>query len=214
MDLQDLTMMLPSRLDCPLSLKTPNMGNIGLGLPVVLWVPQGKIGLNAFILGPLGPIAGLADFTVLTAAPDFLEARDRAALGDVTAWTGRATVPKESTVVLNSVVLVVDSVTDGAPVLTLDDAGRVVHFRETGHDGQVYYLAPARPFRVTAPNDADASIDMALTVDRLGSFQLSDAVLQARYTTDEQPKDDRLQVETTSGAGFPYMRLSGRMALA
>ena len=27
--LQDLTMMLPSRLDCPLSLKTPNMGNTG-----------------------------------------------------------------------------------------------------------------------------------------------------------------------------------------
>ena len=30
MALQDLTMMLPSRLDCPLSLKTPNMGNTGL----------------------------------------------------------------------------------------------------------------------------------------------------------------------------------------
>ena len=27
--LQNLTMMLPSRLDCPLSLKTPNMGNPG-----------------------------------------------------------------------------------------------------------------------------------------------------------------------------------------
>ena len=30
MALQDLTMMLPSRLGCPLSLKTPNMGNPGL----------------------------------------------------------------------------------------------------------------------------------------------------------------------------------------
>ena len=30
MDLQDLTMMLPSRLGCPMSQKTPNMGNIGL----------------------------------------------------------------------------------------------------------------------------------------------------------------------------------------
>ena len=30
MALQDLTMMLPSRLGCPLSLKTPNMGNTGL----------------------------------------------------------------------------------------------------------------------------------------------------------------------------------------
>ena len=29
MALQDLNMMLPSRLGCPLSLKTPNMGNIG-----------------------------------------------------------------------------------------------------------------------------------------------------------------------------------------
>ena len=29
MALQGLTMMLPSRLDCPLSLKTPNMGNTG-----------------------------------------------------------------------------------------------------------------------------------------------------------------------------------------
>ena len=29
MALQDLTMMLPSRLGCPLSLKTPNMGNVG-----------------------------------------------------------------------------------------------------------------------------------------------------------------------------------------
>ena len=29
MALQDLTMMLPSRLGCPLSLKTPNMGNTG-----------------------------------------------------------------------------------------------------------------------------------------------------------------------------------------
>ena len=30
MALQDLNMMPLSRLDCPLSLKTPNMGNIGL----------------------------------------------------------------------------------------------------------------------------------------------------------------------------------------
>ena len=29
MALQDLNMMPLSRLDCPLSLKTPNMGNIG-----------------------------------------------------------------------------------------------------------------------------------------------------------------------------------------
>ena len=29
MALQDLTMLLQSRLDCPLSLKTPNMGNPG-----------------------------------------------------------------------------------------------------------------------------------------------------------------------------------------
>ena len=29
--LQDLTMVLPSRLGCPLSLKTPNMGNVGSG---------------------------------------------------------------------------------------------------------------------------------------------------------------------------------------
>ena len=29
MALQDLTMMLPSHLDCPLSLETPNMGNPG-----------------------------------------------------------------------------------------------------------------------------------------------------------------------------------------
>ena len=29
MALQDLNMMLPSRLGCPLSLKTPNMGNPG-----------------------------------------------------------------------------------------------------------------------------------------------------------------------------------------
>ena len=29
MALQDLTMMIPSRLDCPLSLKTANMGNPG-----------------------------------------------------------------------------------------------------------------------------------------------------------------------------------------
>ena len=28
--LADLTMLLPSRLGCPLSLKTPNMGNTGL----------------------------------------------------------------------------------------------------------------------------------------------------------------------------------------
>ena len=30
MALQDLTMMLPSRLGCPMSQKTPNMGNTGL----------------------------------------------------------------------------------------------------------------------------------------------------------------------------------------
>ena len=33
MALQDLTMMLPSRLGCPLSLKTPNMGNTGYIVP-------------------------------------------------------------------------------------------------------------------------------------------------------------------------------------
>ena len=30
MALQNLTRMLPSRLGCPLSLKTPNMGNTGI----------------------------------------------------------------------------------------------------------------------------------------------------------------------------------------
>ena len=32
MALQDLTVLLPSRLGCPLSLKTPNMGNVGYDL--------------------------------------------------------------------------------------------------------------------------------------------------------------------------------------
>ena len=31
-------MMLPSRLDCPLSLKTPNMGNTGLEGLIRLWL--------------------------------------------------------------------------------------------------------------------------------------------------------------------------------
>ena len=35
MALQDLTMMLPSRLGYPLSLKTPNMGNPGLHVLVI-----------------------------------------------------------------------------------------------------------------------------------------------------------------------------------
>ena len=39
MALQDLTMMLPSRLGCPLSLKTPNMGNTGLHLSQFCWLP-------------------------------------------------------------------------------------------------------------------------------------------------------------------------------
>ena len=40
MALQDLNMMLPSLLGCPLSLKTPNMGNIGYdswGLVRIRW---------------------------------------------------------------------------------------------------------------------------------------------------------------------------------
>ena len=40
MALQDLTMMLPSRLGCPLSLKTANMGNPGLyGLRKAMVIP-------------------------------------------------------------------------------------------------------------------------------------------------------------------------------
>ena len=39
--LQDLTMMLPSRLGCPLSLKTPNMGNAGVDYSHRLRQPSG-----------------------------------------------------------------------------------------------------------------------------------------------------------------------------
>ena len=44
--LQDLTMVLPSRLGCPLSLKTPNMGNVGqeyfskAGGPICVFQPH------------------------------------------------------------------------------------------------------------------------------------------------------------------------------
>ena len=42
---QDLTMMLPSRLGCPMSQKTPNMGNIGL-LSITYELFRGSLGYS------------------------------------------------------------------------------------------------------------------------------------------------------------------------
>ncbi len=178
-----------------------------IGLQVALLVPTGELRHGSWILGPHGPQWPIADFTVLSAVSGMtLEARDRAAFGDVTAWEGTGEVAAGMTVVVNAVVLVLDDLTSGSPVVTLGGT----HYRLTGYDKPVYTLTPATPFRITAPSDSEATFTMALDVDRLGAFQIADAVLQARYTTDGQPSEQPVQVRTTSGAGVPYMRLVGR----
>ena len=47
MALQDLTVLPLSRLDCPVSLKTPNMGNIGLVVLACAWVSGQNIAAKA-----------------------------------------------------------------------------------------------------------------------------------------------------------------------
>ena len=53
MALQDLTMMLPSRLGCPLSLKTPNMGNTGTTMSVSIQYLRCIAGLVNCSLSPI-----------------------------------------------------------------------------------------------------------------------------------------------------------------
>ena len=169
-----------------------------VGLKVVCLFPSGQPSDGGFVLGAFGPVTALADFTVLAPAPDTLEARDRVALADTLAWTGEAFVPAGITVVITSVVLIVDSITEGTPVMSMG----ATHFREVSRDSVRFVLAPAQPFR------ADDSFGLSLSVDRTG---LSDAVLQVPYSTEAQPSKQRLKFKTKTGAGFPYMVLRGRL---
>ena len=169
-----------------------------VGLKVVCLFPSGHVADGGFVLGPFGPVTALADFTVLSPAPDTLQARDRALLPDTSAWTGEAFVPAGITCVITSVTLIVSSITEGTPVVTMGST----HFREVSRDSVRFVLAPSEPFR------AEDDFTMGLSVDRTG---LNDANLQMPYTTEAQPSEQRLQITTKTGAGFPYMALRGRL---
>ena len=179
-----------------------------IGLNIWIINPSGDLSNGAVVMGVWGPAVAVTDTTVLT--PEigvFLEARDRALLGDVTAWAGTGAVPEGEVAVIEEVTLVTESVTEGSPVLRLGDR----FFREAGHDGQVYTMRPRAPFR------AEGTFPMRLTVDRQSAGQIADAVLLCPYTVDSQPPTDylsqRLRVTTDTGyAGTPIMRVSGRMS--
>ena len=71
--MQNLTMVLPSRLGCPLSLKTPNMGNTGLGIQGRGVTIQQYLTVQGDVLGDLDAerkIKGLAAEGVMEAIID------------------------------------------------------------------------------------------------------------------------------------------------
>ena len=184
-----------------------------IGLTVWVVNPSGNLSNGAVVMGVWGPAVAVTDTTVLSPVQGlFLEGRDRALLGDKTAWEGTGTIPAGEVAVIEEVVLVIQSLTQGTPVLRLGDR----HFREVGHDGQIYTLRPREPLRVAAPDDADGTFTMTLTVDRQSAGQIDDAVLLAPYSVDAQPPTDylaqRLRISTLSGAGFPIMSVRGRMS--
>ena len=178
------------------------------GLKVWLVIPSGQLLYGAMLLGVYGAVVGIADTTVLSPEPAlFLEGRDRLLLPDVSVWTGTGNIPANEVAVIEEIVLVTESLASGTPVLRLGDR----FFREGGHDGQIYTLRPAAPFR------AEGTFPMTLTVDRQSGGQIDDAVLLCPYTVDAQPPTDylsqRLRVTTNTGyAGTPVLRISGRMS--
>ena len=185
-----------------------------IGLNVWIINPSGDLSNGAVVMAVWGPAVGVTDTTVLSPVQGlFLEGRDRALLGDTDVWRGEGRVPASETLVIEEIVLIVESLTEGTPVLKVGDR----FFRQAGNDGQVFTLRPREPFRIQADADADAGFPLILTVDRISSAQISDAVLTLPYTTETQPGVDylsqRLRIETNTGyAGTPVLRISGRMS--
>ena len=166
-----------------------------IGLNVWVVNPSGNLSNGAVVMGVWGPAVAVTDTTVLSPVQGlFLEGRDRALLGDTDAWRGQGRIPASETLVIEEVVLVIESVNEGTPVLRLGDR----HFREAGYDGQVYTLRPREPFRIQADADADAGFTMTLSVDRLGATQLNDAVVTLPYTVEGQAAG-RLPLSTIAG---------------
>lgn len=187
-----------------------------IGLTCKLLVESGEISRGAWILGPAGLVAPVADMHILPHGGT-LQARDRRAFPDVKAWQGQAFVGAGSAVVVNSVRLVVESVTDGTGVMVFSDGSNRVVFREASRDrdsqpNTIMVLRPTiEPFRVYAES-APATFTMSLEVDRTanGLLDFDDAVLEVPYVTGSQPASQRLAIETTSGAGLPNMSIYGR----
>ena len=181
-----------------------------IGLSVLLLVPTGRLSEGAYIVGPASAITPIADFSRLSYNGD-LTARDRLLGADMDAWRGVGNVRAGRAAQITGVVLVVRSLTEGSPVMSATVGTETTHFRQVGFDSVIYHLAPVEPLTVRAPDDADAVIALTLSVDRLSLTQVADAVLTTGYSTDEQPDEQRLRVTTTQGAGFPTMRLLGRL---
>ena len=180
-----------------------------IGLTVSLFVPSGDISDGVWILGADGAVGTLFDATILAAeAGVYLEARDRLLLPDQSAWIGRGTVPPGRTMIITTARIVVNSLDEGAATLTCSYGSATATFRQVSYDAPVVTLRPATPFRIEAPRLQDATFTMTLGVERTGA---NDGVLEARFTTERQPADQRLRIETTSGAGLPSMRIKGRI---
>lgn len=191
-----------------------------VGLNVTCLFPSGRTRDGGYIIGPQGSLRDLARFVDLSAAPNYLMAREEVTgtqypfsqVTNTPAWTGTGIVQLGQTVRIHAVILVVPgmAVTAGTPVMTFTVGSEQVTFRQVGFDGTNYTLAPAYPIRVQAPASSTVSIAMTLTVNRLEIDQRTTATMNAHYTTDSQPTNQRLQITTLTGAGRPYMRIQGR----
>ena len=185
-----------------------------LGLTVKLLCETGRVTEGAWILGPVGPIAPLLDTQILAAGSGVLQARDRRLIPDERGWEGEGTVDPGHTVTVNAVRLIMptdDSLTDGTAVFGFSHGGRTTIFRQVSRDSVVLVLRPSSPFRVMADSTSE-TFTAFLGVDRTGGglFDFADAVLNVHYAAEPQPATQRLQLETTSGAGLPYMAIAGR----
>ena len=189
-----------------------------LGLRVFVLAPTGHIRNGGLVIGASSPVTPLADFVELASAGNFLEGRDRALTGDTPAWTGTAFVPERRTLQITGVRLIAETVENGLAVLEFEHGTTTTKFTQISADGVAHSLAPLEPLVISAGSSTEL-VRMTLRIARFGGLiggsGFDDALLQVPYATESQAESSgsaqRLRINTTTGAGLPYLTVLGRL---
>lgn len=190
-----------------------------IGLHVSILVPSGNLRDGGFILGTASSVTALADFTNLAGGLDDLIAQDPLVGSSTVAWRGTALVPRNQTLQVTGITLVVRSLPEnGIPILDITHSSAVTTFRETSFDSLRRTLTAPSPI-VVQSGVTPETVTMALRIERfgglIGNTGFDDAVLRVPYSTSFQPRpsgsSQRLQILTSAGSGLPTMIVHGRL---